>query len=77
MKNFRLFFISFILLLITGTKLLMAHPGHGATDGHSLIHYLTEPMHATILIAVIIMILSSATWLILRKRKKGVVEVNH
>ncbi len=26
--------------------LAFAHPGHGASEGHSLLHYLTEPLHA-------------------------------
>ena len=25
----------------------MAHPGHGETEGYSIIHYFTEPVHAT------------------------------
>ncbi len=26
--------------------LVVAHPGHGETDGFSIIHYFSEPMHA-------------------------------
>jgi hypothetical protein len=27
---------------------LFAHPGHGETEGFSIIHYFTEPVHATV-----------------------------
>lgn len=27
---------------------LSAHPGHGETEGFSIIHYFTEPVHATV-----------------------------
>lgn len=75
MKNFIKYTSAFILLLLTGTNTLFAHPGHGATDGHSMFHYLTEPMHVMVLAVVIIMIASSATWFILRKRNKETVSV--
>ena len=26
----------------------MAHPGHGESDGYTIIHYFTEPQHAII-----------------------------
>jgi hypothetical protein len=25
-----------------------AHPGHGETEGYTIIHYFTEPVHATV-----------------------------
>jgi hypothetical protein len=29
----------------------LAHPGHGNTDGYTIIHYMTEPVHAFVWIA--------------------------
>jgi len=74
MKNIKNYFITSMLLLLSGFTPLFAHPGHGTTEGHSLIHYLSEPMHAMVLAAVIIMIASSVTWFMLRKRKKETVD---
>jgi hypothetical protein len=34
----------------------LAHPGHGDTDGYSIIHYFTEPVHAFVWAASIIVI---------------------
>lgn len=45
--------ISTLILLLTGTTAIMAHPGHGESTGHSLIHYFSEPIHAIPLILVI------------------------
>lgn len=45
------------LLLLASTifpALLMAHPGHGETEGFSFLHYLTEPMHALITLGAIV-----------------------
>lgn len=58
-----------VLFFITQTT-LFAHPGHGDTSGHSLLHYLTEPMHAMVLGAVVLMIAISSTWLMLKMKKR-------
>ena len=31
----------------------LAHPGHGITDGSSLVHYLAEPLHVVALVALV------------------------
>jgi hydrogenase/urease accessory protein HupE len=31
----------------------LAHPGHGETDGYTIIHYFIEPVHAVIAIGVL------------------------
>lgn len=47
----------------------MAHPGHGETDGYTIIHYFTEPQHALVTLgAVILTVLFVLTE---RKRKKS------
>lgn len=33
--------------------LTMAHPGHGETDGYTIIHYFTEPQHAIITFGIL------------------------
>ena len=69
MKNVKNLFVLCIIFLITGVTTLFAHPGHGATDGNSLMHYLSEPLHAAILASIVIIIATSATWMIMRKKK--------
>lgn len=32
----------------------LAHPGHGETDGYTIIHYFVEPMHAVATFGVLI-----------------------
>ena len=46
------FFLSFILLCMPFISL--AHPGHGETDGYTIIHYFVEPMHAVFTYGVLI-----------------------
>lgn len=36
----------FILLLLAAPFITLAHPGHGDTDGYTIIHYFVEPAHA-------------------------------
>lgn len=41
-----------------------AHPGHGASaDSASLTHYMTEPFHAAILMAVVVAIMAIGGWM--------------
>jgi len=69
MKKIRTLFISLVMALSAFGSLLYAHPGHGETSGHSLIHYLTEPMHVMVLTAVVLMIAGSCTWYLIRKKR--------
>lgn len=34
----------------------LAHPGHGETDGFSIIHYFSEPMHAIVTVGAIVVL---------------------
>ena len=45
----------------------MAHPGHGNTDGYTIIHYFLEPQHAIITLSIIAVV----ALIILRERKKN------
>jgi hypothetical protein len=47
--------------------LTWAHPGHGETDGYTIIHYFSEPQHAIITLGV----LAAVTVYIIRERRKG------
>lgn len=71
MKIMKSLWIALVSSLTAGTMLLYAHPGHGDTHGHSLIHYLMEPMHAMVLAAVVLMIAGSCTWYLIRKKNKA------
>jgi len=70
MYPFRKILLTSILLLIIDNATLFAHPGHGDSVGHSLLHYLTEPMHTMVFGAVVLMIAISSTWLILKVKKR-------
>ena len=32
------------------SNVFLAHAGHGVTEGHSLVHYLSEPIHVTMIL---------------------------
>lgn len=70
MNYFRKIILTSILLFIMNQATLLAHPGHGDAAGHSLLHYLIEPMHAMVMGAVVLMIAISCTWLMLRMKKR-------
>lgn len=71
MNYFRKIILTSFLLLIMNQATLLAHPGHGDSAGHSLFHYLTEPMHAMVFGAVVLMMAISSTWLIQRMKKRA------
>lgn len=60
----RLLLIIFSCCIPAGT--VYAHEGHGHTDGYTIIHYLTEPVHA--LAAGIAFATGMAIWWRTRKR---------
>jgi hypothetical protein len=47
--------------------LTWAHPGHGGTDGYTIIHYFSEPQHAIITLGI----LAAVTVYIIRERRKS------
>jgi len=71
MNYFRKIFLTAILIILVNQASLFAHSGHGETAGHSLLHYLTEPIHAIILGTVVFLIATSCTWLIFRMKKRA------
>jgi len=40
----------------------MAHPGHGETEGFSIIHYFTEPAHATATAILMVAVLGTVSY---------------
>jgi len=49
----------------------LAHPGHGATEGGSLWHYLVEPSHLPFTIAAATAIVGVVAWSIVRARRSS------
>ena len=59
--------LGFVLAVLTAVP-AMAHPGHGraatSADGHSISHYVTEPVHAIgivgglLLVAAVVMLVA-------------------
>lgn len=44
-----------IASLVTLTPLLaLAHPGHGESEGYTIIHYFSEPQHALVTLGVVV-----------------------
>lgn len=41
-------------LSLAFTSAAFAHPGHGVSEGHSVLHYFTEPLHVVVGIAVVV-----------------------
>jgi hydrogenase/urease accessory protein HupE len=41
------------LVFLAAPATVLAHPGHGETEGFSVIHYFTEPVHAVVTILAI------------------------
>jgi len=63
------------LALITGLGMLipfagLAHPGHGETEGFSIIHYFSEPVHATTTAGLMVAIMFTVSY-VRRKRSQG------
>lgn len=73
-KKYILVTISAILLSLVKVTTVMAHPGHGSSDGHSLIHFLTEPVHVLSFIATVVACAAIVLWF--RARKKKMVHVD-
>lgn len=56
-----------IVLATAIPQLLLAHEGHGFTNGHSALHYMAEPYHALFLLTAV----AGITGLIYHLRKQS------
>lgn len=52
MKKINIAALSLIVLCLP--LIGLAHPGHGETDGYTIIHYFTEPMHAVFTYSILL-----------------------
>lgn len=66
--------LSAILVTLASAAQVLAHPGHGITEGSSLVHFLTEPVHVISFIAVVAVGAIVVLWY--RAKKKKLVRVN-
>lgn len=61
-----------IASLATLTPLLaLAHPGHGETDGYTIIHYFTSPQHVLVTLAAVAVTGVFIAWEKKRKQKES------
>jgi len=57
----------FLFVTLAATSAAFAHPGHGTTGGFTIMHYITEPVHAIpLLIAIVLGIV------LVRKERKSI-----
>jgi hypothetical protein len=56
-----------LLATVVSPLFSSAHPGHGETDGYSITHYFTEPVHA---IATVGMLVAAVALIYITQRKK-------
>ena len=49
-------------LLVTTPLMIMAHPGHGDSDGFSVIHYFKEPVHILFPALFVVVIMAAYSW---------------
>ena len=67
MKKINLVFKTIIVMLLPFTG--MAHPGHGETEGFTITHYFTEPVHATVSVILLAGVLFTVS--VLRRKKSA------
>jgi hydrogenase/urease accessory protein HupE len=57
------------MAVLSAPFVALAHPGHGETEGFTITHYFTEPIHAVATILAVVGILALVT--VLRRRFSG------
>lgn len=57
--------IAVVIVTAVTPLIIYAHPGHGSTDGYSIIHYFVEPVHAVVTWSVL-----AAAFLYIRATRK-------
>ncbi len=50
---------------------LLAHAGHGHTEGTSLLHYIVEPTHLPFTLAAAVVVVGLGVWAVRRKRRQA------
>ena len=59
--------LAFLFTTLVMPFISFAHPGHGGTDGYTIIHYFVEPAHAVVTFGILIV----AFGYIMHSRKKA------
>jgi hydrogenase/urease accessory protein HupE len=54
---------------LAAAPVLFAHPGHGETEGFTIIHYFTEPTHAVVTVLAVAAVIGLYQYL--RRRETG------
>lgn len=67
MKKINLALKTIIVMLLPFTGI--AHPGHGETEGFTITHYFTEPVHATVSVILLAAVFFTVT--VLRRKKSA------
>ena len=73
-KKYTFIVLSAILVSLATAAEILAHPGHGSTEGNSLVHFITEPVHILSFVATVAVGIVITLWY--RARKKKLVRVN-
>ncbi|MGD9857681.1 MAG: hypothetical protein AB7U20_22280 [Planctomycetaceae bacterium] len=61
-----------LLSAIVGTAdIVLAHPGHGATDPQTVQHYFAEPVHLAPLLVIVAACAVTISLLAVRRRRSG------
>ncbi|MFO8029575.1 MAG: hypothetical protein R6U28_06920 [Cyclonatronaceae bacterium] len=63
-----------LILVLTACAAAWAHPGHGETEGYSLLHYFSEPFHVIPMAAVIVASVLIFLFIYSRRKKRYVAE---
>lgn len=74
MKNVFKKGLRLLAILLATVSAAVAHPGHGETDGRSLLHYFTEPTHLLPLIAVIALAVGLFLAMYAKRKKRAVAQ---
>lgn len=73
-KKYTYIVLSAIMVSLATTAEILAHPGHGSTEGNSLVHFITEPVHILSFVAMVAVGIVTTLWY--RARKKKLVRVD-
>lgn len=67
MKKNVIFLIVFVLCI---PFISLAHPGHSETDGYTITHYFTEPVHIVVALLALIAVVAGVRYLRSNKQQR-------
>jgi len=62
--------VALSLFVLCMPLISFAHPGHGTTDGYTITHYFTEPVHLIIPLSILIVGIIYFRYLIRNRQQK-------